>query len=178
MAKAIPYPIREQIVRLYQQGKSYKDISKEVGYSYDGVRKICRLYRKGGKANLKICYTNCGRHPLIDQTIWKEVKEFLTKNDQLGAPIIRSKLLVKHKDLAVPHERTIQRWMKRHGYNQPRGRRPKVSGDYTRKVNHTWQVDGKEDVELKTKQKTCWLSIVDEGTAGFLEGYVFTKKNT
>ena len=48
MPRALPVPIREEIVRRHQQGEELAVIAVELGLSYHTVRQIWRLYRTRG----------------------------------------------------------------------------------------------------------------------------------
>ena len=108
-----------------------------------------------------------------DEDLKQSITKMLEDNEQLGAPIIRSRLLAQGKYGRVPHERTIQRWMKASGKNKPRGRRPNFNSGYATEVHHTWQVDGKENVILANGDKVSYLSCADEACGGYLQGHVF-----
>ena len=173
MAKAIPHAERLLIVRQHEAGKSLKQLSKELGYSYDGVRKIYRQYRLDGLSGIELKYRNCRRPKVYQGKIWEEVRSMIEANPKWGAPYIRSQLLAQGHYERVPHERTIQRWFKAQGLAKGRGRRPSVDRAYTRQVHDTWQVDGKENVALADDRQTSYLTIADEGSGALLEGQVF-----
>ena len=107
MARPIPHLDRLQIVKLRNQGHSYASISKRLGYSTDGVRKIYLRYVSHGLEGLQTSYHKSGRRSpyLAIQSLVESQRD----GDQ-GAPYIRSVLLSLHPDKPIPHERTIQRW--------------------------------------------------------------------
>jgi transposase len=49
MPSAIAVPIRQQMVELREQGKSYREIAQQLGQSEHSVRQICRRWRTGGR---------------------------------------------------------------------------------------------------------------------------------
>lgn len=173
MAKAIPHAERLLIVRQHEAGKSLRQLSEELGYSYDGVRKIYRQYRRDGLAGIALKYHHCRRPTVYRGKIWEQVRSMIEANPKWGAPYIRSQLLAQGQVERVPHERTIQRWLKAQGLAKGRGRKARVDRSYTQQVHDTWQVDGKENVSLAEAQQTCYLSIADEGSRTFLQGQVF-----
>lgn len=173
MGKAIPHAERLLIVRQHQAGKSLRQLSEELGYSYDGVRKIYRMYRRDGLQGIELKYGHCRRPQVYQGDIWERVRSMIDANPKWGAPYIRSQLLAGGEFDRVPHERTIQRWLKAQGLSKGRGRKPGVNRSYTIQVHDTWQVDGKENVTLADTSQTCYLSIADEGSRTFLEGLVF-----
>ena len=173
MGKAIPPCVRSEIVRLCKTGMSAAKVSKQLNLGYAGVAKVWRQYRKEGQSALALGYARCGRPSSYDEDLKQRISQMLEVNEQLGAPIIRSRLLAEGNYARVPHERTIQRWMKASGKNKPRGRRPNANSGYATEVHHTWQVDGKENVTLANGDKVSYLSCADEACGGYLQGYVF-----
>lgn len=170
MASVIPFDYRRKIVRDHQAGKTLREIASDLGYSYSAVRKIWRLFKSGGEAQLIPALDKCGR-----KSPYSAIKELIAseKNGQQGAPYIRSVLQEKYPQQALPHERTIQRWWRLAGENRPRGRRPKQDHKWTDIAHDTWQIDGKELVPLSTGEKVCWETIADEGTSTLLQSSVF-----
>ena len=173
MARAIPPSLRQEIVRQCKQGKTVQFVSEQLGLGYAGVAKIWRQYRQHGQTALELQYHRCGRKPIYGPSIRQAIEQARSSNEDLGAPIIRSRLLAQGKFDKVPHERTIQRWWKAQGTNKVRGTRPKGNNAYTDQIHHTWQVDGKENVKLADDSKVCYLSCTDEASCGFLQGHVF-----
>lgn len=173
MPEAIPSFLRKEIVRLCEGGKSVTQVSEILGLGYAGVCKIWREYRQKGESALELGYSRCGRRPQYDQTIKDTIKAAQLANEDLGAPIIRSRLLASGALSCVPHERTMQRWWQSEGSQKSKGRRPKINPTYAQSPHHTWQVDGKEKVQLGSEEKVCYLSCTDEATCSFLQGYVF-----
>ena len=173
MGKVTPEFLRIRIVELCKEGKSPKVVSETLGLNYPLVCKIWREYRRYGTSVLKPGYSRCGRKPTYDSNIWSAIEGYLNENDQLGAPIIRSRLIHEGKFDKVPHERTIQRWMKKSGKNKPKGRRPQQDHSYSKDVHGTWQVDAKEKVAISDGSKHTYLSFTDEASCSYLKGHVF-----
>ncbi len=173
MAKAIPSSIRSEIVRLCQSSKTVAEVSRIICLGYPGVYKIWRQYQKHGDRTLEVGYARCGRGAVYGQATRAAIDEALLTNGQLGAPIIRSRLLAEGGFDRIPHERTIQRWWKAEGKSKARGRRPKSDRSYAKQVHATWQIDGKENVTLADGTQVCYLSFTDERTCSFLRGHVF-----
>lgn len=173
MGKPIPLMMRKRIVELCQSGKSAKQVSEQLKLGYAGVAKIWRLYRLHGEASLQIKYDRCGRKSEYGSSIRQAIDTALGENKDLGAPIIRSRLIAQGKYDKVPHERTIQRWWKAQGKNKARGRRPASNRSYTQQAHHTWQIDAKEKVAIQDGSLHCYLSFADEATCSFLKGHLF-----
>jgi len=175
MASVIPFDYRHKIVRDHQSGKTLRELASELGYSYSAVRKIWHLFKTGGVTQLAPALSNCGRKsPYLE--VRKQIAD--EKNGHQGAPYIRSVLQEKYPQQVFPHERTIQRWWRLAGQNQPRGRRPKQDHRWTKIAHDTWQIDGKELVPLSTGEKVCWENIADEGTSTLLQSSVFPPTGT
>lgn len=171
MGQAIPFDIRKQIVHLHKNGQSLSSIAADLPYSYDGICKIWRRYKVHGWEGLGADYGQCGRKPSYGPEIKALIAEHKT-GDQ-GAPYIRSLLLEKYPDKQIPHERTIQRWWRSQGLNRPRGSRPNGDKSWTKLVHHTWQIDGKEMIELGSGELVCWVNIADEASGTLLQSSVF-----
>lgn len=174
MPTAIPPAKRREIVRLCLSGKSAAEVSRQLELGYPGVAKIWRLYRRHGASALETSYSRCGRKAIYQEAIREEINQALASNPQLGAPIIRARLLASGRFDKVPHERTIQRWWRASGKNKARGRGPKIERAYAREPHRVWQIDGKENVELASGKRVCYLSFTDESTCTFLSGQVFS----
>lgn len=173
MAKVIPPVVRAQIVRMCQNGKTAASVSRELNLGYPGVAKVWREFRTKGALALELGFHRCGRKSPYSTPIRDAIDAKLSVNEQLGAPIIRSRLLAENTFEHVPHERTIQRWWKAAGKNKARSRGARSSRQYARHAHHTWQIDGKEQVDLADGSQVSYLSITDEDTCSFLRGHVF-----
>lgn len=171
MGKAIPYEIRTEMVKCHGNGKTIHQISQEFGYSHAGVRKIIRRAKKEGIQNIGSNYENCGSYHKYTEFVRELINS--RKDDEIGAPYIRSALIYENPQLSIPHERTLQRWWRVEGVTRPIGRRPKSERTWTSIPHDTWQIDGKELVPLNTGEKVCWLTIADEGTSSLLYSKVF-----
>lgn len=61
--KAIPVPIRERILHLYDQGKNTGDIATSLGYCVAAVRRVRQYFKTRG--TLKPQTHRCGRKTLL-----------------------------------------------------------------------------------------------------------------
>lgn len=120
MASPIPYDVRRQIISLRKIGATYPSISKEVGYSLNGVKKIWYQYQKIGEACLETQYQNCGRKSDFPQALHDAIDEIRT--GEQGASYVYSMLKVRYPDLKRPSIRTIQTWWEKASTNRPKGR--------------------------------------------------------
>lgn len=171
MPKPIPHDCRVKIVRDRQAGKTFREISKETGYSVSGVKKIWRHFRSQGQAGLALGYERCGRRSSFDSSMHQLIDSI--KDGDQGAPYIRSLLQHQHPNLDIPHERTIQRWWKARGTNRAKIIRRPQRGNWTKEVHHTWQIDGKEQIQLKTGEQVSWINVADEASSSALGTVVF-----
>lgn len=178
MGKAIPVALRQRIVDLCKSGFSLQQVCQKLDLAYPGVAKIWRNYRRQGESALELGYHRCGRKPVYDPSVHEAINDALSANEDLGAPIIRSRLLAQGNLAKVPHERTIQRWWREQGKSKARGRRQQKDTGYATEVHDTWQADAKEQVTIADESKHTWLSFADEASCSFLRGHVFPLEKT
>ena len=171
MSKPISYVERIQIVRLRKKGKTYQSISDCVGCSVRSVQRLWKRYQDFGEAGLKTNYHQSGRKAEYDASTWERV-DAIQDADQ-GAPYIRSVLLEKFPEMKVPHERTIQRKWASKGQNRPRGK-PKRKSTWIDQPGHTYQIDGKDQMSLKTGQQISWMKVADEASSTDLSTQLFS----
>lgn len=173
MGKMIPYDFRVRIIQLRESGMTYEAIALEYGFSISGVKGICRRYRKLGPSGLQTSYSNCGKHSLYGQDVRTLIAQI--KDGDQGAPYVRSRLQNNYPQLQVPHERTIQRWWRANGEQRGRAAPGRKSEPWTDEAHHTWQIDGKEQIELGQTQQhvVSWINIADEGTGSDLDTHAF-----
>ena len=120
MGKAIPYDFRKKIVERIKDGESYGELAKDMGFSMSGIKKIWYSYKREGEAAFENKYSNCGHNSLYDSFIRHAANEI--RDNKQGGTYVRSKLIQKHPELAIPHERTLQRWWVSEGSNRTKGR--------------------------------------------------------
>lgn len=120
MGRPIPYDDRRLIISRRQNGRSYKSIQSELGYSINGIKKIWYNYQKHGEASLLTSYKNCGRSSLYSLSVHLAIS--ILKTGEQGAPFIYSMLKIKYPNLTRPSIRTIQRWWQEQGISRPKGR--------------------------------------------------------
>lgn len=120
MGKAIPFDYRVKIVDRLKEGEKVKALSKELGYSESGIKKIWYAYKNEGLKAFKNKYSNCGRSSIYGEEVRGLINE-IRDNDQ-GGGYVRSKLGQKHPEKLIPSERTIQRWWVKEGTNRKKGR--------------------------------------------------------
>lgn len=82
-------------------------------------------------------------------------------------------LLERHPDKSIPHERTIQRKWAAQGQNRPKGR-PKKKSSWSQEPGHTFQIDGKDQIRLRTNQMVTWMKVADEASGTDLSTKLFS----
>ena len=73
----------------------------------------------------------------------------------------------------VPSARTLQRWFKAKGVYKAKSSFPLTQPLWATAVHDIWQVDAKEQLQLASKEKACYLTIVDETSGCLLQAFVF-----
>lgn len=171
MPKPIPHDIRLKIIRDRQAGQSFATIAHSTNYSISGVKKIWSQFKGKGLEGLQLGYHRCGRSSPFSDDMHRLISS--VKEGDQGAPFIRSILEHNHPGLRIPHERTIQRWWKAKGENREKIVRRYNNKDWTKEVHHTWQIDGKELVQLANKERVSWINVADEASSSVLSTTVF-----
>lgn len=174
MAVAIPFATRQQIVQIRALGKSYRQLSQELGVSYDAVRRICKRQQQQGEVGLIPRYKQCGITGIRLSTFYHRVSLWLKRSHPLwGAPYIRLQLDTRYAMGHLPSIRTLQLWFKAANLTKPRPQllnSPKVWADHPHQV---WQIDAKEHQHTLDGAKVCWLTVVDEKSGAVLAAPVF-----
>lgn len=116
--RAIPLPMRERIIRLYQQGKNTVELSEIFGFCVAAVRRVRQHFRRRG--TLEPQTHRCGRKALLTARRQSRLQRLLRDRPdatlaQLGAQLDR------------PFgASTVDLWLRRMGYrykkNAPRRR--------------------------------------------------------
>ncbi len=75
--KAIPVPVRERIVHLYDQGKSTREIAASFGYCVAAVRRVRQHFKARG--TLVPQTRRCGRKTLLTAARQARLKELLAR---------------------------------------------------------------------------------------------------
>ena len=175
MPTPIPYDYRQKIVQMRKSGKTIEAIAECFPYSLRSLKRVCSRFEKEGEPSFKTKYHLGGCSSPFGQTVRDKIAE--VKDGEQGAPYVRSVLMEKHPDMAVPHERTIQRHWKSKGSNRPKGR-PKQKSEWTKEPNHTWQIDGKGYIQLGSGEQVSWMNIADEATSSDLQARLFPPEDS
>ena len=90
--KAIPVPVRERIVQLYEQGKSTREIAGSLGFCVAAVRRVRQQFKARG--TLQPQTHLCGRKTLLTATRKARLQKLVTAQPdatlaELGARLDR-----------------------------------------------------------------------------------------
>lgn len=90
--KAIPVPVRERILHLYDQGKSTRDIAESLGYCVAAVRRVRQQFNERG--TLEPQTHLCGRKTLLTPRRKTRLQELVARRPdatlvELGAQFKR-----------------------------------------------------------------------------------------
>src|SRR5437763_6038129 len=173
MPQPIPVPLRRALWRRFQQGQSPATIAAALGLSVRTVRHLLR--RLPVLEGLRpACRAGPGR-PAADPGLLDELLRLRQQLPRAGAGFLRVRLAQAHPGQALPSERTLLRWLARHGQAPaPAGRRPRAPTPPRAEPPHQrWQVDAAEQMRLATGAGVCWLRLVDECSGAFLRTVVF-----
>jgi transposase len=114
--KAIPVPVRERILKLYDQGRSTAEIAASLGYCVAAVRRVRQHFK--GRGTLEPQTQRCGRKTLLTPARQARLEKRLAQ--QPDATLA---------ELGVPFRRpasTMDLWLRRLGWswkkNAARGR--------------------------------------------------------
>ncbi len=75
--KAIPVPVRERILHLYNQGKSTRDIAESLGYCVAAVRPVRQQFKERG--TLEPQTHLCGRKTLLTPRRKRRLEELVAR---------------------------------------------------------------------------------------------------
>lgn len=174
MPGAISKPQRHMIVNQHQQGVPLAEIAQRLGLSYWSVRQIWRQYRDHGEAGLETHYAHTAQATSkAERRIYRAAIWLKRHHSQWGGGLIRVLLQQRWPECSIADERTLQRWFKQVGVNQPHQRHPQPPRQRAQQVHEVWQMDGKSYVGLSNGEMVSWLSLVDECSGALLEVEVF-----
>jgi hypothetical protein len=189
MPRALPLPVREQVVERHQKGETLRHIalttsvgaSGTVGIPYRTVLHCWRRFRLSGTAGLAIHYDQCGpkerRYP---QELVETALDLKRDHPSWGGGLIRlelpKKLAEKYPNqpvaslISLPSVRTLQVWFKAAHLQPARATHPPVENkkERGRKAHDVWQVDAKERMHLGDQSCTSTLAVTDEASGGLL----------
>jgi hypothetical protein len=178
MPSEIAVPIREQILHLREQGKTYGQIGEALGLSRHSVRGICRRVQKAGQAAVNPSYEHCGQREIrFERLIWRSALVLKRRYPDWGGGIIRVILQQRWPEQSVPTERTLQRWFLKAGLaTPPAPPNPQRYRARAQVVHQCWQVDAVSHQKLANGTEVCWLSASDEASRALVAASAFPLK--
>ena len=105
--RAIPVPIRERILKLYDQGKGTTEIAASFGYCVAAVRRVRQHFKARG--TLQPQTRRCGRKTLLTQSRKARLLQLLEQHPDATLA-----------ELAAPFKRptsTLDLWLSRLGWS-------------------------------------------------------------
>lgn len=174
MPSALSMRTRHQIIEQINEGASLLSIAESLHLSYTTVRRISQRYNTQGIQALQPHYQHCGRPPACSNVLLYRAALYLKRHHRdWGAALIHLILHKRYNLLAVPTERTLQRWFKAHGMGRAKSRLNLPEPTWAQQVHDVWQIDAKEKLVLTSTQRVCYLSVVDEKSGCLLSAQVF-----
>lgn len=137
------------------------------------MRKIYHRYQQHG--HLEASYDKC-RHQGIrhNPTVYERAIQLKQAHPKWGAGLIWVELAEEFDEVDLPSERTLQRWFKRGGVQNPAPERaPKPFAARGKQAHEVWAMDAKEQVELADGSFVSWLTVTDEGSGAILGAFLF-----
>lgn len=174
MPSAIPVAIREQMVRLREQGHSYREIGETLGQSRHSVRQIWKRWQAGGEGGLVPGYERCGHRGIKSaRVVWRAAIYLKRLHPSWGGGIIRVHIQQRWQEHSIPSERTLQRWFVDAGVSSASTRPMAPARQRAQQVHQCWQVDAVSHQSMGNGASASWLSATDEASGALLESSVF-----
>lgn len=177
MGKALSLSKRNRIVKDWQSISNYAEVARMHKVSYQTVRRLCKRFEEQGQAGIHVSYSNCGPQGITSDALIYRASLWLKRlHPDWGAPFIIIKLKSRYQDRKIPNERTLQNWFRAVGLNRPKTKEPRQEKQWAKQVHDVWQIDGKEEQQLKDNSSVCWLTVVDEHSGSLIAAPAFLKK--
>ena len=174
MPGVIAQPTREEIVRRHEQGESLRRIAEDMELSFWTVRKVWRRYRDEGTQGLSPKYERCGRHGLrFERKVYRAALWLKRLHPRRGTTLIQTILQERWPEVAMPGERTLQRWWQAAGLNRRPRRQGRTAPARSKEPHEVWQIDAVEGKRLASEEVVSWMTVQDEYTGAILEAAVF-----
>jgi hypothetical protein len=169
MPRAIPRPVREQIVERHAHGEKLGRIAASLALSYRAVQALCKCYEQQGEAGLENGYGRCGKQgvqfaPAVQQAALQMKRE----HARWGGGLIRLQLAEQFPAQKRPGVRTLQSWFAAAGLQPARAQRPPQVRRRGSEPHAVWQMDAKERMRLADGTGTSTLEVTDEASGALL----------
>lgn len=174
MPRALPFALREQIVRLRQAGQTYAQIAATLRVKERSVEHLCKRYQARGEEGLSTGYSQCGPKQIaFDADIQQAALQMRREHPRWGGGLIRLQLMAQGAERALPSVRTLQRWFAAAGLTPARRIRPPVERTRGQEPHAVWEVDAKERMRLADGSGTSVLDVTDEASGALVGAEVF-----
>jgi transposase len=174
MPRALPFTLREQIVRLRQAGQTYAQIAASLQVKARSVEHLCKRYRARGEEGLSTDYSQCGPKQIaFDADIQQRALEMRREHPRWGGGLICLQLQELFAKRTLPCVRTLQRWFASAGLTPARRTRPPVERTRGEEPHAVWEVDAKERMRLADGTGTSVLDVTDEASGALVGAEVF-----
>jgi hypothetical protein len=174
MPRAIPLPIRHQIVDRHRAGESLPAIAADLGLSPWTVRTRWRRARDQGAAGLAPAYARCGHAGLRSSArIARAACWLRRRHPGWGARLILTILHARSPDEPLPHPRTVERWFRARELLAPPAPRRSPPPPRSPTPHAVWQLDAKEQIRLADASWASWLVASDEASGAIVATAVF-----
>ena len=174
MPAAIPIPVRQVILKRWQQGESVARLAAELKLAVRTVRHLVHRFAKRGSSGLEPDYARCATKTMpASSAAFQQATAMRAQHPTWGGGLIRVLLQEQgHADWAS--ERTLQRWMQRSTLAPaPPGRRPDSDARRAQQPHAVWQMDAVDQLRLANGQQVSWLRLVDECSGAVLQTTIF-----
>jgi transposase len=173
MPAALSMRERRKIIERREQGHSFREIAEELKRNYETVRKLYHRYLQRGQ--LEPAYNKCSHHGVHkNEAVYQRAIQLKQAHPKWGAGLIWVELAEEFAEVELPSERTLQRWFRRGGAQNPAPERnPRPFAGRGKGAHEVWAMDAKEQVELGDGTFVSWLSVTDEGSGAILGAFLF-----
>jgi transposase len=169
MPRALPLPLREQIIRRHQQGEALTVIAHDLNVPYRTARRWWHRYQEAGDAGLRTHYDRCGpQGPRAPAAVHAAALALKLEHPPWGAGLIRLKLVAQFGEEPVPQERALQRWFAAAKLQPARTTRPLVPRERGQTGHAVWEMDAKEQMRLADGTGMSVLTVTDEASGALL----------
>jgi len=174
MPRALPLPLREQIIALRCQGHSLAQVARTLHVKEHTVRHLWERYQQRGSLGLETDYARCGRSGCrFPPALFTAALEMKRQHPRWGAGFLRVELAAQFPNVVLPGVRTLQAWFRAAALQPARAQRPPMERDRAREVHEVWEMDAKERMRLGDGSGTSTLTVTDEASGAMLATEVF-----
>jgi hypothetical protein len=170
MPAALSIRERQVVIEMRERGHSFREIATELKRDYETVRKIYHRYVQSGQIAPRC------KQPGIrgNEAVYQRAIQLKQAHPQWGAGLIWVELAAAFDEAELPSERTLQRWFRRGGVQNPAPeRKPRPFAARGKRAHEVWAMDAKEQVELADGSFVSWLTMTDEGSGAILDAFLF-----